>query len=368
MNTFRNSNLFHVIFVVVACALIFTIVMPNHADAGKSKFKLLWSIYVGWMPYYYMDVSGILDKWADAYGVEIEVVEMGYGESIGAFASGEGDALTVTNMDQLIGPAAAGLDATVVIIGDYSNGNDGILVKDSSIINASNLMNYDMTMVEGSVSEYLACRYVQENGGNIKRLRVENRSDKFIESSLPTAEAESVAVTWNPILMNLKQNPDLDEIYNSSQIPGEILDNLIINTASLKKPGGENFAKAVVGAWYEMMQIMSRRQSPEAKKAKEFMAEHSPCSVPEFEAQLSTTFLFSTPKSAVEYARGAEIKEKMDKVSQECFDRGLIQLAKTVDALGILYPDGTVQGNPKNIKMRFDTSFMQMAADGLLKR
>jgi NitT/TauT family transport system substrate-binding protein len=40
--------------------------------------------------------------------------------------------------------------------------------------------------------------------------------------------------------------------------------------------------------------------------------------------------------------------------------------AKTVDAVGIEFPGGKTLGNAKSVKMRFDASYMKMAADGAL--
>ncbi len=35
----------------------------------------------------------------------------------------------MTNMDALTIPAVGGVDSTVLIVGDFSNGNDGIVLK-----------------------------------------------------------------------------------------------------------------------------------------------------------------------------------------------------------------------------------------------
>ena len=37
-----------------------------------------------------------------------------------------------------------------------------------------------------------------------------------------------------------------------------------------------------------------------------------------------------------------------------------------MDAVGIEFPGGKTLGDPKNIKMRFDASYMKLAADGKL--
>lgn len=46
--------------------------------AAKPRFRIAWSIYVGWMPWDYAAASGILKKWADRNDVEIELVRMDY--------------------------------------------------------------------------------------------------------------------------------------------------------------------------------------------------------------------------------------------------------------------------------------------------
>jgi NitT/TauT family transport system substrate-binding protein len=43
--------------------------------APKSDFKVAWSIYVGWMPWGYAADKGIVKKWADKYGLKIEVTQ-----------------------------------------------------------------------------------------------------------------------------------------------------------------------------------------------------------------------------------------------------------------------------------------------------
>jgi NitT/TauT family transport system substrate-binding protein len=57
----------------------------------------------------------------------------------------------------------------------------------------------------------------------------------------------------------------------------------------------------------------------------------------------------------------------MDYVRNFLFDHGILGIgAPNVDFVGIQFPDGTVLGDTNNVKLRFDPSFMQMAADGAL--
>ena len=92
-------------------------------------FTVGWSVYAGWNPYYYMARSGILKYVGDKYGVDIKVQRFDYAASLDAFVAKNIDACTMTNMEALDMPAAAGVDSTAIIIGDYSNGNDAVLAR-----------------------------------------------------------------------------------------------------------------------------------------------------------------------------------------------------------------------------------------------
>ena len=112
---------------LAALGLLLTLTQAA-AAAEKTSFKVAWSIYVGWMPWDYAQSSGILKKWADKYGIKIELTQINdYVESINQYTAGQFDACVMTNMDMLTIPAAGGVDSTALIIGDYSNGNDGIV-------------------------------------------------------------------------------------------------------------------------------------------------------------------------------------------------------------------------------------------------
>ena len=73
---------------------------------------------MGWMPWDYGAQSGIVKKWADKYGIEIDVVQINdYVESINQYTAGAFDGCVMTNMDALTIPAAGGVDSTALIVG-----------------------------------------------------------------------------------------------------------------------------------------------------------------------------------------------------------------------------------------------------------
>jgi NitT/TauT family transport system substrate-binding protein len=330
---------------------------------AKKKFKVAWSIYTGWMPWEYAGHSGILKKWADTYGIEIELIRMDYDPSYAAYTAKQVDACVMTNMECLDNPAVSGVYSTALIVGDYSNGNDAILVRDN--LQVKDFKAKTISLVENSVSHYLLVRCLELNGLKESDVRIINTSDSDIGPIFLSNKSQKVIVTWNPIVMQVEQNPGISKVFTSADIPGEILDLMIVNSKVLSRT--PEFGKALTGAWYEVMDLMSQKGAA-GDKVLASMAKAAECTLTEFKAQLKTTAMFYSPQKAVEFTSGEEIKKKMDFVRQFCFEHGLLgEDAPNMDVVGIKYPDGYIQGDPNNVTFVFDVSFMKMAAEGKLK-
>lgn len=349
--------------ILVILLTLFALATVGNSNVwSKEKFTVAWSIYVGWMPWPYADESGILKKWADKYDIEIELLRMDYIPSIEAYVAKQVDACVMTNMEALDMPAASGVTTTAMIVGDFSNGNDAILTRDE--LDMTDLRGKDFYLVELSVSHYLLARALEQNGMKESDVTIVNTSDSDIAPAFIANESLKAVVTWNPLVMQILQEPGISKVFDSSQIPGEVLDLMVVRTEVLEN--NPELGKALTGAWYEVMGIMSKRGEP-ANKALSAMAASAEASLTEYKQQLKTTAMFYTPEEALAYASGSEIKQKMNYVRKFCFDHGLLgENAKSVDEVGIRYPDGTIQGDRNNVQLIFDSSFVQLAADGKL--
>ncbi len=331
------------------------------AAAEKTEFKLAWSIYVGWMPWGYLEDSGIMDKWADKYGIDVEIVQFNdYVESINQYTAGAFDGVSATNMDTLSIPSGGGVDTTALIVGDYSNGNDAVIGKGVSSL--SELKGKPVNLVELSVSHYLLARGLDSVGLEEYDLdAVINTSDADMIAAYATPDVEAV-VTWNPLVSEiLDTSSDAVSLFDSSMIPGEILDLMVVNTETLAD--NPNFGKAVAGAWYEVMALMAAGD----EEALTAMAEASGTDLAGYKAQMASTELFFDPADAVVQASAGDLPETMTNVAEFLFEKGILgEGAPSADFVGIEYPDGSVSGSSENVKFRFDTTYMQMAADGAL--
>ncbi|MGO1081183.1 putative urea ABC transporter substrate-binding protein [Inquilinus sp. CA228] len=349
-------------FAVLLLALISALAVAPAWAAPKKSFDVAWTIYVGWMPWPYAAETGIVKKWADKYGITINVVQINdYVESINQFTAGKFDGVTLTNMDALTIPAAGGVDTTALIVGDFSNGNDGIVSKTAGSVAA--LKGQSLNLVELSVSHYLLARALDAADLSERDVKVINTSDADIVAAFKSPDVASV-VTWNPLLAEVTAEPGATLLFDSSKVPGEIIDLMGVNTETLKD--NTDFGKALVGIWYETLALVTD-PGEKGRAAREAMAKQSGTDLAGFEAQLAATRLFADPKEAVAFSQSPELVRTMDLVRSFSFDHGLLgEGARSKDAVGIGFAKGETLGDAGNVKLRFDPTYMALAADGKL--
>ena len=98
--------------------------------------------------------------------------------------------------------------------------------------------------------------------------------------------------------------------------------------------------------------------------ARTAMAEASGTDLAGFDAQLASTRMFWDAKEAVEFTASPKLVETMDIVRTFSNSKGL--MGGDMDAVGIGFPGGKTLGDAGSVKLRFDESYMKLAADGAL--
>ena len=157
---------------------------------------------------------------------------------------------------------------------------------------------------------------------------------------------------------------DAKKVFDSSQIPGEIMDLMVANTAVLKD--NPNFAKALVGIWYETIAKMNeaahRWQGGQGSHGKASGHRSRRLRQP---ARLDKTVRHGAGRRRLHRKQDRRIDH--GPVRKFLFEKALLgKDAKSADVVGIEFADKTVQGDKANIKLRFDTTYMDAAAKGKL--
>lgn len=346
--------------LLLTCLLSPLLLQQAHAAVEPKTFKLCWSIFAGWMPWGYAASEGIVKKWADQYGIRIDVSEVpDYVGSIEQYSAGDFDACTMTNMDALTIPAAAGVDSTALIIGDFSNGADALLLRGTGQ-SLRDLKGKTVLLVENSVSHYLLSRALEWALLKPEDVTVQHISDTQIADAFLAGQGDAV-ITWNPILAKIKQQSQVSQVFTSNLIPGEIVDLTVVNSKVLA--AHPEFGKALTGAWFETQRLMGMPTAA-GRAARAKMASAAGTSAEDFDAQLNTLRSFYSPRYALAFARANKMPQLMQRVAAFADQQQLLgNDGKGLEKLGISFSGERSLGNADNILLRFDGSYMQMAAE-----
>ena len=153
-------------------------------------------------------------KWADKYGIKIEIIQINdYVESINQYTAGGFDGCSMTNMDALTIPAGGGVDTTALIIGDFSNGNDGIVCKDGKSV--ADLKGQKVNLVE------LRSRTTCWRARSTRRRSPRSDIDAWSTPPTPTwsrrltrPPTSTPVVTWNPLLSEIVAMPGATKVFD----------------------------------------------------------------------------------------------------------------------------------------------------------
>lgn len=321
---------------------------------SKETYKIAWTIYAGTMPLGYAQDHGILKKWGEKYGFNLEAVQLNdYIEAQTQFAAGALSASVAISLDALTIPAGSGVDTTVVIPLSTSAGSDGIVMRGTGKT-VADLKGKSINLVELSGSHYMLARALSTVGLAEKDVKIINTSDSDITSAFVDQSTQAVA-TWKPQLSEiLSQFPDTTLVFDSSKIPGEIVDVLIVQTALLKKE--PNLGRALAGAWFETMAMMDATHPQHAQFIK-YMAAALNGSEASLQSQLSTIDFF-TPAEGISYVTSESFKTKMQEITSFAFNHGLLEKARDANYVGIEAGDGKVIGDKTNLKLRFPITWL----------
>jgi ABC-type nitrate/sulfonate/bicarbonate transport system substrate-binding protein len=229
--------------------------------AGKPTFKLACSVYTSWNTYFSAGKTkmngelliekeagkmGLLEK---KWGVDIEVLDQDYGTTIQNYASGQCDAVCITNMDAL--NPALGRKSVVIMPNSTSFGADALVVT-PKVPDLDKLATMETRLLEASVSHYCFARGLELKGKNVKGYKIINMDPEAIAPAMQQGQAGfDAGMLWNPLLRaTLNSRKDCKVLFDSTTIPGEIIDTVVMAQASLDKPGGKDAACCLIDIFY----------------------------------------------------------------------------------------------------------------------
>jgi NitT/TauT family transport system substrate-binding protein len=163
-----------------------------------------------------------------------------------AFAAGKLDAVTMTNGDTLV-TGASGAQGVMIIINDFSNGNDMIVAR-PGITSVAELKGKTIGVEVGFVGHLLLLNALEAVGLSESDVTLVNVPTNETPQVLASGDVDAI-VAWQPNSgQALSQLPGSTAVSSSRDAPGLIYDVLAVSPASLatRKADWEKVARV----WY----------------------------------------------------------------------------------------------------------------------
>jgi NitT/TauT family transport system substrate-binding protein len=325
-------------------------------------FHLTWSEYPSWSAFGAAAEKGLINPnegemsaLEKKYNVDIVLHEAGYDASITMYGSGQTDAVTITNMDVL--SPSVGMKSVAVMPTSTSAGGDCLLAT-KDITSLRQLKGKKVYGLSKSVSEYAFNRCLEANGENPADYAdvFEHKDPEAAALAMQQRQAGyGVIQVWNPFCIDtLAKRSDIHVLCDSTKMPGEIIDMVVISEASLAKPGGDRFAKAVIAAYYELNKILAD-QATHADTLMAIGEKFTGIKDPsKMEVILQQTRFYSTPEKGLAVFAPSNLTPIMDKVTKFCVAKQIVDRTPVI-GYGATAPSA---------QLRFDPSFMEAVKNG----
>ena len=316
-------------------------------------FSLAWSEYPSWSVFGVAHIQQLIDKDEGKLGaiekkwnVDIALKEADYEVCIMLYGSSEVDAACLTNMDAL-NPSLT-IPSVMILPTSTSTGADACIVVDS-ITDVEQLRGKNVHGLENTVSEYCFVRNLEILGEQESEHRFVNMDPGNAAIAMQTKDPSIEAiVVWNPFVMQtLANRSDVKVLFDSTSIPNEIIDAVIMSQSSLEKPGGENFACAVIDAFYAV-----NRNLADPAKADETLADigakFSNLELDQMKVIIQQTKFFGDSNQGKQLLTGNELPEIMKKVVNFCINHEIVNREPSLS-----------YGNQGQADLRFDASYIE---------
>ena len=186
-----------------------------------------YSDWPGWVAW-----QVAIDKgWLKEAGLDVTFQWFDYSASMDAFSAGKIDSVLMTNGDTLVTGAAGG-KGIMIMLTDYSSGNDMIVAK-PGIKNLKDLKGKKIGIEVGLVEHLLLMHGMEKTGMAEKDVTLVNAKTNETPQVLASGQVDAIGA-WQPISgQAMKSLPGARPVYTSTQAPGLIYDVLAVNPTIL---------------------------------------------------------------------------------------------------------------------------------------
>jgi NitT/TauT family transport system substrate-binding protein len=334
------------------------------ADSTEAPtFSLAWSEYPSWSVFGVAQRRGLIDGAAGKLGpieekwnVDIELKQNDYDPCLQLYATDACDAVCITNID-ILSPSIS-RPGVAILPTSTSDGADACIVID--IDDTDKLRDHKVFGLAKTVSEYCFHRCLEKAGKQPSDYQFSNSDPAAAALGMQQKNAEFQAImVWNPyVLQTLRTREGAKVLFDSEDIPGEIIDMVVVGENSIKKPGGEAFCKALADCYYEMNKII---EAPDTRDEAlvQIGEDFSDLKLEDMKVVVDQTKFYKTPAEGIAVYEGSELPKTMETVLATC------KKLEMVEGDPIIAFGAAKEGEKPNV--RFDASYMKAVQEAAAK-
>ncbi|MDM1021142.1 ABC transporter substrate-binding protein [Acinetobacter sp. VNK23] len=286
-----------------------------------------WPGFVAWQV--------AIDKgWLKDAGLNVEFKWFDYSASLNAFAANQLDAVLTTNGDNLV-TASGGTKGMMIMVTDYSAGNDVIIAK-SGINSVADLKGKSVATEKGLVDHLLLSTALTDANIPLTDIKLVNSVTNELPQVFASPEVSAIAV-WQPVANQaLKAVAGSKIIYSSKDKPGLIYDGVSVNMSHLSAHKEE--WKKLIQVWDKTVKYINDPAThADAVKIMSNRVGVDPAQYEQFVGGTHLLDLTGNKKAFVKNDSFDSVYGSSYHVNQFNVNNGIYKTAVDVD--GLIYPD-----------------------------
>lgn len=359
------------VLTFIAAMIVSASALAQTEQPPAPAFTIAWSEYPSWSAFDVAQSVGLIAKnkgemspIEKRWGVKIVLKFMDYDPCIQLYSTGKVDAVCITNID-ILSPSL-GRKSVAILPTSTSYGADALIVP-SDVISLEDLRGKKVYGLSKSVSEYVFYRILANNNALNFNIAFTNMDPGAAATAVQSGDKNVHSImVWNPYVLDTlhKTQPKTHVLGDSKQSPLEVIDMVVVGDDVLRRPGGENFAKAIADVYYslnERLNDSSTRDDTLIAIGEKF----SNLGLENMRKVVDQTRFFGTPEVGISVFSNSPIsiggspvstlREIMnDKVVPTCIKLGMVD-----DKVKIGYGN-SVEANKADI--RFDAQYMEFVS------
>jgi len=240
---------------LVCMALVLALALASCARESEPTLRIGTNVWIGSEPLYLARELGHLNP------KEIQLVEYpSASEVLRAFRNQAIDGMVIS-LDELFGLAADGMQPRVVLVVDVSHGADAVVGR-AGMRTMKDLKGKRVAVESGALGAFVLSRALALHGMQASDVDVMHLESNEQPGAFERGQIDG-AVTFDPYRAQLMR-AGAQTLFDSTQIPGEIVDLVAVRASALDKQ--RKALQALLSGWFKAIDYLNREPADAARR------------------------------------------------------------------------------------------------------